>query len=102
MRVDAETGMIVAQERVNAYRLAHGLEDEKARRGYERTLREIRHDIAKSGERSDTERSHVQLPLGAEYDGDVGGSTTETLAGLADTSQQNLSRGNVSWAQVPA
>ena len=94
--------LIAAWRLMQTDRLAYELEDEKARRGYERTLREIKCDIAKDDERPGTGRYPVQSQLGTTRNGDVDDSMVETPEVLEDASQQDLSRKGVSRAQVPA
>lgn len=78
---------IAAWRLMQTDRLAHELEDEKARKGYERTLGEIMRDIAKADERPGTGGSPVPSPLGTARNGDVDDPVIETPKALKDPSQ---------------
>lgn len=61
--------------------------DEKVRKGYERTLREIMRDIVKANERPGTGGSPVRSPSGTARNGDVDDPVIETPKALKDPSQ---------------
>lgn len=77
--------LIATWRLMQADSLAQELEDEKVRRGYERTLREVKRDIAKADERPGTGESSVRSPLGVARNGDVGHREIETPDALEDT-----------------